>query len=260
MKNTQLLMSCLFLMVFSLGKSQQDITTEKKNTFGFNLGYDRTYLKDINFSLLNFKGNGGVLDLDYIRVTKNNNLFYSTLGLGLTNMKTRSSDVFSALNVNTNLRVGYQKNIKLKNEKLKLYAGGGYHSYLNLLFFEGTEAVTFYGLHGLDLNGKMNYQLDSKNKFTANLSVPLTGVLVRPPHTGWDKFVAESPVIVVVFTGKLATLNKFFGVTGSLGYERNLSEKWNLTADYIFRYYGTSQIVKTTIVNSQLSIGASRKF
>lgn len=252
------LLTCLWC--FTQLTAQQAINTSKKRQIGIQIGYDKTYLKDLNYSKLNFEGNGYVIDLNYLKQTKKENLFYGGFSFTSTTISNSASSFLDASNYQTNLTLGWLKKVTTPNDKIKLYIGGQYHTYLNMVFYDGTEAITFYGVHGLDLSGKIAYRVNSKHKLSSTLSIPILNILVRPPHTGWNTFVVDSSPLLVVFKGKASSLHNNIGMNWNTEYMYKMSEKWDLTAQYRFRYYTTKQLHKAIVVNNQLSLGVNRKF
>ena len=256
-KNTILLLICL--LFWTTGNAQTETDTRRKS-IGLKIGFDQTYFKDLNFSPLNYKGSGLVLDLDYRKKTKNDNLFLTRLDYSSTTLEASASEATQTDRYSAHVEFAYLKNLNLSKEKLNLHLGGKYHSYLDLSNFDDTEAVTFYAIHGLDITGLLSYDLNEKHHIQTEISIPVFGVFVRPPYTGWDKQLGEESGVAAVFKGDLTSLNDFFGINWTTNYQYAISPKWDLTAQYRFRYYRTEKLDLAKMAINQFSVGANLKF
>ncbi|AFM02608.1 hypothetical protein Fleli_0106 [Bernardetia litoralis DSM 6794] len=260
-----LFFSLLFFAILNTATAQENSSQKssfKKNTIGMQAGYTQSYIKDLNYSPLNYSAQGFNIGLSYERITKKENLFFLKTDFSSSTLSHKISDKFDADRYLVNLEIGYLKNIHLSNEKLNLKIGGSYHSYIDATFFDGIEAITFFTLHGVDISTRFSYQISSKKRLTTSLSVPVFGLLVRPPYTGWDKFIIESQdtPAKVFFRGDLASINKYVALNWNLNYSYSLSPKWNLSAQYQLRYYKTKELDLAKYLTNQLSFGANFKF
>lgn len=251
--------SLLFCCFCSLLSAQQ---TTPKNSLGLSGGISAGWLTDLNYSPLNYKNNGSAFGLHYRRHTKKNYRLYANIELGLTTLKNDISNSFDADNYLANIEIGYLKPTNLPNDRLQLYVGGQYHTFLNTVFFDGTESISFFGVHGVDIAGQLDYQVNEKSQLTMGLSIPVFGQLVRPPYTGWNKFVQENEntPVVVMTTGEWTSLNDYFGINWTLDYRYTLSQKWDLAAHYRFQYYQTDVLKESKIAANQLRVGLHYKF
>lgn len=245
-------------------KTLEESTKPPRHSIGLKLGYDQSYLKDINFSPLNYIGNGAVVDLNFKRTTKNENLFFTQLDLTSTTL-TPNAPAPPSVNLEVdrtliNFEMGFAVKIKMKNEKLKLHVGGSYHTYLDLLFYKGVESLSFFTTHGLDLSSQITYQIHPRHKLEGALSIPVLAVLVRPPYTGWNKFIDESSVSSILLSGKWTSLNDFGGANFRINYLFDLTRKWSLEAQYRLRFYKTTHLKLAKIATSQTSLGVNFKF
>lgn len=256
-KSTICLLFCLLYL--TSGNAQ----TEEKNrnrSIGLMIGFDQTYFKDLNFSPLNYTGNGLVIDLDYQKRTKNDNLFLTRLDYASTTLVAAASESTATDRYSAHVEFGYLKNLNLSKDKLTLHLGGKYHSYLDLSNFDDTESITFFAIHGLDIAGLLSYDLNERHSIQTGISLPVFGIFVRPPYTGWDKKLSEESGLAAVFKGELTSLNDFFGINWTTNYQFAISPKWDLTAQYRFRYYRTEQLDLAKMAINQFSVGANFKF
>lgn len=260
-KNSLLLLALLIGGIVH-ANAQSDVQIPKKNSIEIKAGINHTFFKDLNYSPLNHSGSGPGIGLQYQRITKQGNLISASLGFSVTTLKSPASIYFDASRYLANLEANYLKRLDLGKEGWKLHVGGGYHSYVDVLFYDGTEAISFFTIHGIDLAAKLSYQIKAKHSLGTSLSIPILGLLVRPPYTGWDKFIGESQdaPAKVFFRGNWTSLNDFLGLNWNLSYAYDLSPAWDLIADYSFQYYRTSQLDLVNIANNQLRVGASFNF
>ena len=177
-------------------------------------------------------------------------------------LNTAVSEFNTSDHYNINLELGFLKNIPVNSSEIKLWLGGQYHSYFDIVFYEETEAITFYGLHSLDLTGSISWDISSKHALSSTISLPVFGLLVRPPWTGWDKYIIEHEEnrFPLFFRGKWTSLNDFFAVNLNIQYHFAIGPRWDLTAKYLFRYYRTDELKTAIIPSNQFTIGTSFSF
>lgn len=121
MKTFNKIISILFCVVILDTTSAQ--TTDRlkpQNSIGFKIGYDRSYLRDINFSPLIYKGNGVVFDLKYRRQTKRNNILLLRFDHTYNILESDASTYFSSERLLTNFEIGYLKQTDIINDNQHL--------------------------------------------------------------------------------------------------------------------------------------------
>ncbi len=254
----------LFFLMFTLISSfvfgQKD--TIYKNSFNLEVGTNRTCFKDINFSPLNYLGNSFDIKFGYIRKTKKSNLFFSSLNFNSGVLKTNASDLFKSNRVLGSIKIGYLKNIKKTTSKVNFYVGSQYKTYLSMIFYDGTSSFSFFGLHSIDIIGKLNYEYSNKHSLNASVGLPIFGLLVRPPYSGIDKFLAENEnnYFKIITNGKFTSLNEFFGLDLGLSYKYTLNNKWNLLVSNNFHYYKTKWNDINKNIDNSITVGIQFKF
>ncbi|WP_291727224.1 hypothetical protein [Bernardetia sp.] len=269
-KTVLLLMSCtIFFSYYTKAQTKEKnlnqiiSTLSKKNNIGIQIGGNYSYFKDLNYSPLNYLGRGVLLGINYQRITKKGDIFFSNIDFSSSTIKpNKEIESFEADYYLANLEVGYLKKIPQRNERLVLHIGGGYHTYFNATFYDGVEAISFFALHGIDLTGRLSYRLSSRQQITTSLSVPIFGLMSRPPYTGWDKFIVESQnnPVRVFFRGKWTSFNDYLVVDYDLNYSYKCSPKWAASANYRLQYYKTEQIHSVKSMNQQISLGLNFNF
>jgi hypothetical protein len=262
MKKVIVTCTLVSLVIFSLTVQAQNDETIKKNSVQMQLGWEQGFFKDANFSPLNYTTGGFVFQMGYQRITNNDDLFFFSSDLNLGAMLTSLSEYATSARYTANIEMGYLKNISNSIPNVKTKLGGQYHTYLDMAFFNGVQAVTFYGLHSIDLAGKLEWDITQKHSLSGTLALPVFGLLVRPPWTGWDKFIVsnEESMIPIFFRGKWTSVNNFITCNLDLQYQYVIAPRWNFVAGYQFRYYRTQTLKTAIIPSSQITIGTNFKF
>jgi len=115
-------------------------------------------------------------------------------------------------------------------------------------------------LHAIEGKVQLGLQINQRHQLSGNIAIPLFGILVRPPYTGWDKEISEISPLFVVFKGKPSTLNDFLVLNGAMTYLYNISTKLDLMAQYQFYYYKTERIKAAKMFRNQYNLGINLKF
>jgi hypothetical protein len=262
MKNLTLTSTLFLLSIFTLTAQGAKDEVIRKNILHLQFGLERGYFKDFNFSPLNYSSSGLVVNLGYQRYLKNDNCLFFSTNIEVGELNTAVSEFNTSDHYNLNLELGYLKNIPNKAAKIKTQLGGQYHSYFDVVFYDGHEAITFYGLHSLDLIGSISWDIAARHALSSTISLPVFGLLIRPPWTGWDKYIIEHEDnrVPLFFRGKWTSLNDFFAFNWNIQYHFAITPGWGLTAKYQFRYYRT-ELLKTAIIPSnQFTIGTDFNF
>lgn len=233
-----------------------------KNLFGFQLGMQNSRFHDRNFSPLNYVGKGLALALSYQRNTDLGNLIQAEVNYSQNVLQSDASRFLDAYRYTLHLKAGYLYGIGELEGRLKLHVGGKYHTYLDAVFYDGVESITFSALHGIDASAQATYELPGGHRLRTAVSLPVFGLLVRPPYSGWDKFIVdnEDSPARVFFRGKWASLNRFGAFNWELDYAYALSLRWSLNVRYGFSYFRTQTLDPTVHVNNQFSLGAQFQF
>lgn len=261
MKKIALSITLFFLSLVTLTAQGVGNKTIRKNNFNLGFGLGRGYLKDQNYSPLSYSSSGVVFNAGYRR-NINGNLLFLTSDIQFGELNTVVSEYNTSDHYDFNLELGYLNKIPVNVSDLKLWLGGQYHSYFDIVFYEGTKAITFYGLHSLDLSGCISWDISSKHELISTISLPVFGLLIRPPWTGWDKYIVEyeDNRIPIFFRGKWTSLNDFFAVNLNIQYHFTIGPGWDLMAEYLFRYYRTDELKAAIIPSNQFTIGTSFGF
>ncbi len=191
MKKLTLTIALFLLTIFTLTVQGVGNKTIRKNSLHLQFGSGLGYLKDLNYSPLNYSSSGWVVNSGYQRYLKNDNRLFFSADFQFGELNTVVSEFNTSDHYNINLELGFLKNIPINSSKIKIFLGGQYHTYIDIVFYKGTKAITFYVLHSLDLTGGICWDISSKHALSSTISLPVFGLLVRPPWTGWDKYIID---------------------------------------------------------------------
>ncbi len=230
-----------------------------KNEISLLNGYYNAVYKDIHFSPLHYSTNSYAVNIDYKRNSEQFEI-YGNLNSSVSKLKTEVADVLQTTRYYFNIEFGFLKHLAKDSENWQFSVGGQLHSYGDVADFNSFGAVTFFGFHSLDISGQACYKVNEQHAIQSRLSVPLLGILVRPPYSGWNKEIYEASLLKILYTGSVTSFNQYQGISSITRYQFHLSEKWALNAEYSLRFNATKQRALARNLNSQLLFGASLKF
>ena len=259
MKILTLTISLLVLSLFTLTAEGVGKKTIRKSNINLGFGLGCGYLKDQNYSPLSYSSSGVVVNAGYRR-NINGNLLFLTSDIQFGELNTAVSEYNTSDHYNINLELGFLKNIPINCSEIKFRLGGQYHAYFDIVFYDSESAITFYGLHSLDLTGSISWNISSKHALSSTISLPVFGLLIRPPWTGWDIYTIYNESYPLFFKGRWTSLNDFFAFNLNILYHFSIATRWDLTAKYLFRYYRTDELETAIIASNQFTIGTSFSF
>jgi len=259
MQKLTLAFPLLLLSILTLTAQGVKDKASRKNIVHLQFGLERGYFKDLNYSPLNYSSIGLVVNSGFGRYLKNDNRLFFSANFQFGELNTAVSEFNTSGHYNINLELGFLKNIPINSSEIKFLLGGQYHTYFDIVFYKGTKAITFYGLHSLDLIGSIYWDIYARHSVSSTLSLPVFGLLIRPPWTGWDKYIIEHEDnrVPLFFRGKWTSLNDFFALNWNIQYQYSIGQRWNVSAKYQFRYYRTEKLYKAIIPSNQFTIGTS---
>lgn len=233
-----------------------------KNTIHIQAGIEQGYFRDHVYSPLNYSSSGLAVNTGFKRSLNDQDCLFISADAMFGKLKTENSGFHSSDHYNFNLEIGYLETV-LKNKPGFIFlAGGQYHTYFDIVLFQVTEAVTFFGLHSIDLICTATWNISEKHSLGTTLSLPVFGLLIRPAWTGWDKYIVEheNNILPVLFRGRWTSLNDFLAFNWRMGYCFAISRRCDLTAKYQFRYYRTGNPETAIIPSNQFTIGTRFSF
>jgi hypothetical protein len=257
-----LLSAVLLLLMNVVGAQSFPGEPVYRHQLTLTVGAHHGYVKDQNFSPLTYRAGGLRFGLGYGRTTKSGHLMSAELGLGLTQLKSRASKYHTTDRYLIDLSFGYLRNVGPTEGNRQVRLGGKYRSYVDISLFEGAEAISFFALHGVELAGDAAWRTGDRHRLKVAGSLPVFGLLVRPPYTGWDKFISDNDTALlrILTRGTWTSLNDFTSLRASVGWEYRLNDRWTMEAGYGLSYYSTQRLDPVRILNNQFTVSATRKY
>ena len=253
---------CLLLMLGKLGFSQTNTTEQTKNCVGLQVGYNHGYLKDLNFSPLNYKEGGLLYALNYTNQNPNGKVILNVdIEFSSAQLKTKASDYLASNLIMANFETSFVRKVS-KEKKLLIYIGGQYSSYLQIIDWQDYESFSFLASHGVGVKGLISYNLTAKHRFSSSLYIPVFQFLARPPYNGIDENIIENQdnIAKIIFNGKPVSFNQYLAFDWKINYLYSLSKRFDFSATYLLRYQNVSEINEVVHLQNQLSIGLKFKF
>jgi hypothetical protein len=247
-------------------KAQKDATffENTKYQIGFETGYMHGYLKDQNFSPLNYVENGILYNINYKKQKPNSkNIFTIGLDFSSSNLYTKASKYFTTSSVIANINLSLVSKIVTKSKKnICIYLGGQYNSYIQYLDWRDQAAFSYIAIHGFSIKGLAQFNIIKKHQIETSLSIPLIQVLARPPYNGLDENIIknENNKVKLIYTGNLTSINKYIAIDWKTCYKKPISKKINLSIAYLLRYQKVTGVNKLIHFQNLLSTGLNLKF
>ncbi|MEM7654491.1 MAG: hypothetical protein AAF399_00050 [Bacteroidota bacterium] len=255
MMNSPFLLLICWMLVFTSQSFAQN-SASPTQTLGIQLGYDRTFFQDANFSPLHYGGDGLAFRISYAKETAGRHLFLTEIGYAQVKLQAAAARFAEAQNVVGHLRAHYLLPIGGNQQRISMKLGGGLVSHIDNTIFEDSDAISYLNLHGIEVAYLVAYQLSPRHHLQATASLPIIGLLVRPPYTGWDVDSFERSGLELAYRGKLTSFQDFFGLTLAASYRYQMSGRISWEMQGRWQYYQTSQLTAATTAHLQLSGGA----
>ncbi len=242
--------------------AQTDAAPRYQNEVGIAIGLHSGFFRDRNFFPLNYSNSGWDVRLHYGRITRGGNRYHVGFGLASAGLTSAVRDETAPARYLVDLTAGWQKRFDLPDAGATVYAGLNYRSSLDITFYDGTEAVTFFALHGLEAAGEAIWRYRDRHSFRVNASIPFVGLLSRPPYTGWDKFIVDNSdnIPKVITRGRWTSFNDFFVARAGLAYGYALNDRWSMEARYRLAYRSTRLLDPVRSLDNVFSLSTTRKF
>ncbi len=259
------LLSILFYQnLSSQNNSQYGKLTPKNHQLSVLVGANQGFVKDANFSALNYSENGLLYALKYVKHKSNRKSFFQIdIDYSDSDLTTITSEHFTSLSTLANVEISYLRKLKQpKNEQLTFYLGGQYFFSLQILDWLNFEAFSFTAVNGIGLKGHVHYNINKKSMINSSLFIPLIQNLSRPPYNGIDEFILknEDNSAAIIFAGEIATINKYLGFDWSVNYSYSLFNHFNIITSYTLRYKKLPKVNKMIHLQNQITVGLTYKF
>jgi hypothetical protein len=238
-----LLAACCMLSTFACAQpdvAQGDMYTHHFR-FGFTTGPQLGFLRDWQYSPLNYNENGWLTSLWFENINpKNNRLLTAAIDYASGESKTNASDAFTTKRFEGNVELSLLfKTRFLHHQKLSLFLGPQINSTgFYMQWKEERHAWDYLMMHSLNVKALLHYQIASKSFLRTSLSIPLMGMLVRPPYNGFDQFIAahQEKVFRLAFRGDFASVDSYRAFDWRTNYYYALSDHFDVGAMYLFRF------------------------
>ncbi len=247
---------CLFFLGSAALRAQSTDIPVYRNNLTLTIGLNQGYFKDQNFSPLNYRSVGPRFGLTYSRNTAAGHQWSTELGVSLNTLKNSVNFPSDPDRYQIDIAFGYLRAVASNTNERQLHLGGKYRSYVDITLFDDAEAITFFALHGLEVAGAGAWKTGERHRFKASASLPVIGLLSRPPYTGWDKFIAENSenILKIITRGNWLTIGSFTGLRAGLGWEYQLSDRFSMEAHYSLAYYATQRLDPFRSLNNSFSL------
>jgi len=251
-----ILIAIIFSFCFELTAQQEN----RHNRIGLSLANNMGYLKDSNFSTLNYRQSGQTFGLQYTKLKKNR--FGVRLDFSISELNSDFSKVFKTTHLIGNLNLQYQLSMPIENDKLRWYVGPEYKFNFNLLDFRGFYAFSALIAHSLNVSSTAYYQMGERHRLKASFAIPIASIMVRPPYNGYDEAIAvnEDKPLKLVTNGKLISLNKYQAFDLGLEYDFQLLKWLDIKLGYALHYQRVNDIHKLVYAQNQIILGTTIKF
>ncbi|MEM6770075.1 MAG: hypothetical protein AAF597_05775 [Bacteroidota bacterium] len=242
---------------------QSDVfANDYQNQITLTIGLNQGYFRDRNFSPLRYRTSGLRLGLGYQRRTKAGHLVGVDLNAGILRLNTDAASYLKSSRYVLDFSLSYLRKVGYTDAGRAHHFGAKYRTYADLSLYNEADAVTFFAFHGLEAAATTSWRTGDRHRFRAAASLPVFGQLVRPPHTGWDKFIVENShnIPKILTRGDWVFLNAFSGLHLDLGWGYQLSDHWTLETHYRMQYYRTNRLAPVRSLNNQYLISLIRQY
>ena len=256
---TQIILSILFLSSIQIFAQREN--TNYKNGIGIQIvPISIGYLKDSNFSPLNYTEKGLGFGLSYFRQKKNT--FLLDIRFGFNSMTTPKVDFFSTTHLQGNLILDYHFNKNTSNEKLKYYFGPQYKFNFNFLSDNSDLAFSYFATHNFSVLGGIEYQLANRHRVASSLSLPVFALIIQPPYNGFDEAleVKSNQPLKLITDGKFLSFNKYQAFNFAFNYTYLLSKRLDLMFAYELHYQRINDLHKFILAQHQFILKTTINF
>lgn len=248
----------LFLIIYFV---VSQISAQNHNTIDLNISYKSAYLKDVNFSPLNYSHSGLLYGFDY-KKEKKKKRFIVSVDYYNSMLKTDASTLFESDLTIVNFKASYQWAVNTKNQRMHLYLGGELHTNVNYINYNDKDAYSFLAAYSLNLKPSIIYNFNDKYSICTSISIPLITLLVQPPYNGFDEQLEENEdkPLKLLTDGDITLPNKYFSFNWNVKYTFKISKKISPFVKYQFNYQQASKSHSFKQVINQVTLGLNYKF
>lgn len=235
-----------------------------KNNIGIDLGYNQGYIKDNNYSPLNYTQSGIKTSLKYNRYFPNcKNIIAASIDFNLGKMNYEKIIFFKTDYYSGALNLSYLRKIAtIQKNKFNFYLGVQYNTRILFIGWKGTEAFSYIGVHGLSSQFSMYYYIHPRHLLSTIISVPILQVLARPPYNGRNDYIIENQdnPTKILFKGKVSSLHNYLALDWHTKYTYNISRRFNITLAYELIYQKSKETSLLIQLQNNIVTGLQIKF
>jgi hypothetical protein len=233
---------------------------DTKNELSVTIGATQTSVKDLNFSPLLYQGGGSSYLISYERVRSSDDVLHVGLGYSLANIDAENLEFSNVTNYEFNIRAHYLFCLSDASKKLKYFVGSGISAHVDYVDFEEFDALTYFNLYSIDALAQLTYKISQKSVLQSTIKLPITGLLVRPKHTGWDHTVSDASALEIITDGDFSSIGNFVFADIDLLYKYQLFNKLALQLQGTYRYKQTDKTDRVASLKFQLLTGLIYNF
>jgi len=132
----------------------------------------------------------------------------------------------------------YYRLILSKKNKLKMYMGGLFETYLDLLL---DDIPTWTNAYSLNISCFLNYKLNEKSNFYLKIYSPFLTYSNRPTWGLFDDEILDMSILEFLIRGKLTSINTYRKLTCQIRYCHDFNRKISGFAGFDFHYLYVSE-------------------
>jgi hypothetical protein len=261
-----LTLACMAIIPFNRGiVTAQD---SLKNALGISFGGCNFHILDVHASELIYKGTGIAPSIEYDRQNRKN--FHILKGSFYYDNLSSSSDNYKSIKIAGQMRYGYFRSLIVRNfsdHQFNFSAGmslsamfmkSDYKFYLHTDWARVIKS--WYGSYSADFACQFNYKWHERNKINILFFMPVISNVSRPKYSSSGDFNYEKNDWQVKAFGNTMMIPENFVVSTHFSYERYLSVKFSMKAEYEFYYTKCENPDLIKFYMNNVRIGISYKF
>ncbi len=132
----------------------------------------------------------------------------------------------------------YYRLVLSKNNKIKMYVGGLFESYLDLLL---DDIPTWTNAYSLNVSCFLNYKIDEKKSIYLKTYSPFLTYSNRPPWGLFDDEILDMSILEFLIRGKFTSVNTYRKLSCQLRYCYAFNRKIGGFAGFDFHYLYVSE-------------------
>lgn len=230
------------------------------NVISFSLGPNTGFLKDVNYSILNYRQRGMCYNLGYRHQNKEKSFLLNS-GISFTSGKLSSdaADHFTTPFVQGQLFISVLFDVYKKDKSpLRTYAGPQLNSFFQYMQWgDNMDSWSYLMAHGLNFSIYQTFRLSSRKSLNVFGTIPVLSNFVRPPYNGFNEHIVQNQekILKLAFEGEPVTLNKYLSIDLKFVYLYSLGKHVDFSFAYMLRYQHVPGYNELTQWQNQFTAG-----